>query len=133
MKKLIVLLALTFPLLANPALFSKYESVRQSLLKEDLAGAKKHAAALATDAKTAKNATVAELAQSVAKSNDLDGARRSFSMLSDELIKVRNTTKGARPAVYHCPMVKKSWLQPKGQIGNPYDSAMAMCGVLKAE
>jgi hypothetical protein len=133
MKKLIVLLALTFPVLANPALFTKYESVRQSLLKSDLAGAKKHAAALATDAKAAKNATVAEFAQSVAKSNDMDGARRSFAMLSDELIKVRNAAKGARPAVYYCSMVKKSWLQPKGQIGNPYDSAMAMCGELKAE
>jgi hypothetical protein len=133
MKKLILVLALTLPVLANPALFTKYESVRQSLLKEDLAGARKHAAALATDAKAGKNAAVAEFAQSVAKSHDLAGARRSFGVLSDEMIKVRNAAKGARPAVYACPMVKKSWLQPKGQVGNPYDSAMATCGELKAE
>jgi hypothetical protein len=30
-------------------------------------------------------------------------------------------------------MVKKSWLQPKGQVGNPYDTAMAVCGELKSE
>ena len=118
MKKLIVLLAL---------------SVRQSLLKEDLAAAQKHAAALAIAAKTAKNATVTEFAQSVAKSRDLPSARRSFAALSDEMIKVRNATKGARPAVYFCPMVKKSWLQPKGQVGNPYDKAMEVCGEIKSE
>ena len=133
MKKLIVLLALSLPVFANPALFSKYESVRQSLLKEDLAAAQKHAAALAIAAKTAKNATVTEFAQSVAKSRDLPSARRSFAALSDEMIKVRNATKGARPAVYFCPMVKKSWLQPKGQVGNPYDKAMEVCGEIKSE
>ena len=133
MKKLLVVLALTFPVLANPALFTKYESVRQSLLKSDLAGAQKTAAALANDAKAAKNAAVTELAQSVAKSKDIASARRAFGMLSDEMIKVRNGAKGARPAVYYCSMVKKSWLQPKGKVGNPYDSSMAMCGELKSE
>ena len=133
MKKLFVVLALTFPVFANTALFTKYEAVRQSLLKSDLGGAQKNAAALVTDAKKAKIATVAEFAQAVEKSRDMAGARRAFSMLSDEMIKVRNTAKGARPAVYYCPMVKKSWLQPKGQVGNPYDSAMALCGELKAE
>lgn len=133
MKRLFVVLALTFPLFANPTLFTKYESVRQSLLKSDLAGVQKNAAALAADAQKAKKATVAGFAQSVAKSGDLAGARRAFGALSDEMIKVRSTATGARPAVYYCSMVKKSWLQPKGQVGNPYDSAMAMCGELKAE
>ena len=133
MKKLFVVLALTFPILANPTLFTKYETVRQSLLKNDLPAAQKNAAVLATNAKAAKNATVAELAQAVEKSRDIAGARRAFGLLSDEMIKVQKATKGARPAVYYCPMVKKSWLQPKGQVGNPYDSAMALCGELKAE
>lgn len=133
MKKLILVLAFTFPLFANPALFAKYEAVRQSLLKEDLAGAQKNAAALATAAKAAKNATVTEFAQSITKTRDLAGARRAFGALSDEMIKVRNAAKGSRPSVYYCPMVKKSWLQPKGQVGNPYDSAMAICGELKSE
>lgn len=133
MKKLIVALALTFPLLADTTLFTKYETVRQSLLKNDLAATQKAAAALATDAKTAKSATVAELAQSVAVAKNLEGARRAFGPLSDEMIKVREAAKGARPAVYHCPMIKKQWLQPKGQVGNPYDASMPTCGSLKAE
>lgn len=133
MKRLFVVLALTFPLFANPTLFTKYETVRQSLLKSDLAAAQKNAAALAVDAKKAKNATVVDLAQSVEKSRDLAGARRAFGLLSEEMIKVRNSVKGARPAVYYCSMVKKSWLQPKGQVGNPYDSSMARCGELKSE
>lgn len=133
MKKLFLVLALTVPVFANPALFSKYESVRQSLLKSDLAGAQKNAAALATDAKKAKNAPVAELAQSLTVTKDMAGARRVFGLLSDEMIKVRTAAKGARPAVYYCPMAKKSWLQPKGQVGNPYEAGMASCGELKAE
>jgi hypothetical protein len=133
MKKLLVVLALTVPVFANTALFTKYEAVRQSLLKSDLAGARKNAAALATDAKKAKNATVAELAQSLTVTKDLAGARRVFGVLSDEMIKVRSTATGARPAVYYCPMAKKSWLQPKGQVGNPYEAGMASCGELKAD
>jgi hypothetical protein len=69
----------------------------------------------------------------VAASSDLAKARTSFGALSDEMIKMRSSTKGARPAVYACSMLKKSWLQPKGQVGNPYDPSMAMCGELKAE
>src|SRR5688500_15062312 len=124
MRKLVLALLIATPLFANTTLFTKYESVRQSLLKNDLAGAQKNAAALQADATKAKQPTIAEFAQAVEKSRDLAGARRNFGALSDEMIKVRNTTTGARPAVYHCPMVKKSWLQPKGQVGNPYDSMM---------
>jgi hypothetical protein len=132
MKKLILILAVSLPLFANPSFFKSYESVRQGLLKDSLADAQKNAAVLATNARKAKSATIAELAQSVQKSRDLAGARRAFGLLSEEMIKVRNATKGARPAVYACPMVKKSWLQPKGQVGNPYDTAMALCGELKS-
>ena len=49
------------------------------------------------------------------------------------MIKLRATVSGTRPSVYYCPMVKKSWLQPKGDVGNPYDKSMQMCGVLKEE
>ncbi len=133
MKKLFLVLALTVPVFANPALFSRYESVRQSLLKSDLAGAQKNAAALAMDAKKAKNAPLAELAQSLTVTRDMAGARRVFGLLSDEMIKVRTAAKGARPAVYYCSMAKKSWLQPKGQVGNPYEPDMPSCGELKAE
>ncbi|HEV7241552.1 MAG TPA: DUF3347 domain-containing protein [Thermoanaerobaculia bacterium] len=132
MRKLILILLIAAPLFANTTLFTKYEAVRQSLLKSDLAGAQKNAAALSTEAQKAKKRMVSEFAQGVEKSRDLAAARRNFAALSDEMIKVRNTSSGKRPSVYYCPMVKKSWLQPKGQVGNPYDSMMALCGELKA-
>ncbi len=133
MKKLIAVLALTFPLLAATNVFSKYEAARQAFLKGSLADVQKNAAALAADAREAKNDAVATLADAVAKSADLDAARTAFGKLSEELIKARDTAGAAKPAVYHCPMVQKSWLQPKGQVGNPYDASMPTCGVLKAE
>lgn len=134
MKKLALILAvLALPLFASPNLFSKYEAVRQGLLKGSLADTQKSAAALATEAKNAKQTAVAEKAEAVAKSADLKAARDSFSALSDEMLKLREAAKGDKPSVYYCPMVKKSWLQPKGEVGNPYDAAMAKCGMLKSE
>ena len=128
-KSLAVVALAAMPLFANTTLFSKYETVRQGLLKEKLADVQSSAKALATAAKG--NAEVARAATAVAASKDLKAARAAFGTLSDEMIKVRNATKGDRPAIGFCPMVNKSWLQAKGEIGNPYDSAMAKCGVLK--
>lgn len=128
MKKLLVVLALTFPVFANTGLFTKYEAVRQGFLKSSLADVRKNAAALAADAEKAKLATIADFAQAVSVAKNLDDARRSFGVLSDQMTRLPG-----RPAIYHCPMVKKTWLQPKGTVGNPYDPAMAMCGELKAE
>jgi hypothetical protein len=133
MKKLILVLALSLPVFANTTLYTRYESVRQGFLKNALVDVNKNAAALAADARTAKNASVAKLADAVAKAPDIEKARTAFAALSDEMIKQRATAAGAKPSVYHCPMVKKSWLQAKGKVGNPYDAAMAMCGELKAE
>lgn len=136
MKKLAALgftLALALTTLASPALFSKYESARQALLKSSLADVQKAATALAAEAKKAKNVAVARQADAVANSADLKAARAAFAALSDEMIKVRATAGEAKPAVYYCSMVNKSWLQPKEQVGNPYDASMAMCGELKAE
>ena len=128
-KLLLVVLALTFPVLANNSgLFTKYEAVRQALLKSSLPNVQKSAAALAADAQAAKLSTVADSAQALAVAKNLADARRSFGVLSDQM-----TSLPGRPAVYHCPMVKKSWLQAKGTVGNPYDPSMATCGELKAE
>lgn len=135
--KRITLFALTLvvslPLFANPALFSKYEATRQALLKSSLPETQAAAKALAAEATKAKNAKIAEQAAAVAKSPDIAKAQAAFAALSDEMIKLRATVSGTRPSVYYCPMVKKSWLQPKGEVGNPYDKSMQMCGVLKEE
>jgi hypothetical protein len=137
MKRIALALALALvtalPLFANAALFGRYESVRRSFLKNSLKDVQTTAAALAADARKAKLAKIASEADAVAKSADLPKARVAFAKLSESMIVLRNGSKGARPAVYGCSMIKKSWLQPKGQAGNPYDPAMATCGELKAE
>ena len=135
MKKLqfAVAFAVALPLFATPALFSKYEATRQALLKSSLAEVQKSAKLLSAEATKAKNASVAEQADAVAKSPDMAKARAAFAPLSEEMIKLRESANGARPSVYYCPMVRKSWLQPKGEVGNPYDANMPMCGMLKEE
>ena len=134
MRKLIVALALVaVPAMAGTTLFSKYEDVRQGLLKGSLKDVQASAAALAKDAKSAKNAEVAKAADAVAKSADLKKAREAFGTLSDQMIAVRNASEGDRPAVAFCPMVNKSWLQAKGEIGNPYDASMQKCGMFKKD
>ena len=41
---------------------------------------------------------------------------------------------GDKPVVAYCSMEKKSWLQPKGAITNPYvDAAMRACGEVKTQ
>ena len=131
MKKLIVVLALAVPMFANPALFSKYEAVRQGLLAGSLRATRASAKTLADVARAQKNVAIAKRAIDVANAADLDEARAAFAPLSDEMIKLRNASKGARPAVATCPMLKKSWLQPKGEIGNPYNAEMAKCGEIR--
>lgn len=136
MKRTLFALALTLALPAlagNAQLFTRYEAVRQGFLKTSVKDVQANAKALAADARKAKQEELAKQADAVAKSGDIDKARVAFATLSDSMIELQAKTEGARPAVYSCPMVRKSWLQPKGQVGNPYDSAMAMCGALKRE
>ena len=136
MKRLlpIVLLFLTTPLLANPALFSSYEAVRQGLLKNSLKDVHANAKMLTAAASEAKNEALVKAAEAVEKSADLKSAREAFGKLSDEMIKLRNETTGDKPAVAYCPMAKKSWLQSKKDaISNPYEPAMKECGMWKGE
>lgn len=119
--------------MANTTLFSKYEAVRQALLSNSLPKVQATATELSKAATASKSANVAAQATAVAKSGDIAKARLAFASLSDEMVKVQSSTKGSRPAVYYCSMIRKSWLQPKGKVGNPYDPSMAMCGELKSE
>ena len=133
MKKLALLLALSFPMLAGETLFTRYEAVRQGFLANKLTDVNKSAAALAADVRAAKNEPLAKLADAVAKAPDMAKARTAFGPLSEAMIAQRAKIAGAKPAVYACPMVNKSWLQPKGKVGNPFDAAMKECGMLKTE
>jgi hypothetical protein len=136
MKRVLTIAALflAVPLFASTTLFSKYETVRQGLLKSSLKDVQTSAKQLASAATVAKNDAVAKAATDVAASADLAKARESFGVLSDEMIKVRNGVTGERPGIAYCPMAKKSWLQTtKEAIANPYEPAMKECGMWKAK
>lgn len=129
-----MLTLIAMPLFANPTLFTKYETVRQGLLKNSLQDAQKSATRLSSDAKKANEAEIAKAADAVAKSDDLKKAREAFGALSDEMIKLRANATGDVPAIAYCPMAKKSWLQSKKDaISNPYEPAMKECGMWKKE
>jgi hypothetical protein len=71
----------------------------------------------------------------VRKSRDMESARHAFVALSDAMIAYRTSgNERPKPEVVYCAMAKHSWLQPKGDISNPYyaDPAMRGCGEVKS-
>ena len=127
-----------------------YEAARQALLADRTAGVTGYATAIEKAARelaaglTAKKAgvpapkladltallpQVATAAARLAAAKDLGAARAAFGDLSKPLVRWREMASGARPAVVYCSMVKKAWLQPAGEIGNPYyGKEMPGCG-----
>jgi hypothetical protein len=117
-------------------LFPGYESIRQALLRGSIADVKSSAASLAKAAREAAHPEVVRAAEAIAESGDIESARRAFAALSDSMIAYRKASKEApKPQVAYCAMVKQSWLQPEGEIGNPYyaDTAMRTCGDVKRD
>ncbi len=60
---------------------------------------------------------------------NLEAARDAFFDLSKPLVRWRKAADGDKPVVAYCPMVKRSLLQPEGELGNPYyGQSMLSCG-----
>ena len=119
---------------AQTKLFEKYESVRQALIAGSVADVQRTSKELADVARSEKQSAIAERADALATAASLKGARDSFAMLSDELIRFRDARTGERPVVVYCSMEKKSWLQPKGKVSNPYvDASMRACGEVRKD
>jgi copper/silver efflux system protein len=124
-----------FPRAEAKPLFPAYESVRQALLTGSLDAVKSNAAALASDAGASKQPDIAASAAMHAKSSDLESARHVFAALSDAMIAYRTAAnEQPKPQVVYCSMAKHSWLQPEGEISNPYyaDPVMRSCGEVKS-
>jgi len=137
------------------AMAGHYEAIRLDLVKDATDGVATHAQALADEARSlakkfdagraavpgdkkadcvAQLASIADSATALAKATDIAGARAAFEELTEPMITYRDMVSGERPMVVYCPMVKKSWLQPDGEIGNPYGGApMVHCGVVKSK
>lgn len=142
MKRLTMTLAalaiLLFTVAASAAqtkIFEQYETVRQALLRGSADEAQSAAKALAETARAEKQNAIAERSEALGAAANLKGARDSFAMLSEEVIRFRDARTGKWPEVVYCSMHKASWLQPKGAITNPYaeDKSMLACGEVRKD
>jgi Cu(I)/Ag(I) efflux system membrane fusion protein len=67
--------------------------------------------------------------ETIQKAAGIEGARDGFYEVSKALVRYRNLVNGEDGVVAYCPMVKRSWIQPEGELGNPYKGqTMPTCG-----
>lgn len=72
---------------------------------------------------------LSEAATALSTASSLDDARDAFYDLSKPLVRWRKAAAGDKPVVAYCSMAKRSWLQPEGELGNPYyGQSMLRCG-----
>lgn len=117
-----------------------YEAIWKALSGDSLEGVAEHAEAIAEIAETAEHpaevtdatdipGAIAEQAKSLAVASDVDAARGAFGDLTKPLVRYRKAVGADKLKVAYCPMAKKAWLQPEGDIENPYyGSEMLTCG-----
>jgi len=132
------------------ALNEDYEAIRVALLNDNTKGVSEHARAMessiamlnqhfsAAHAGVSEDKTAAceavlpvisKAAARLAKASNITEARDAFGELSKPMVRYREMVSGDRPVVVYCSMAKKAWLQPGGEIGNPYyGQSMAKCG-----
>ena len=116
-------------------LIEPYEGIRQALLHDTFDGVAEKAVKIRDVAKEhagddALLAKISDAAGQLAEASGLDDAREAFYEISKLMVQYRSKA-GADdlPVVVYCSMAKKSWLQPEGEIGNPYyGQSMARCG-----
>ncbi len=126
-----------------------YEAIRGALLHDSTEGVAAHAkeiesivlkagakfepAAVGVTSSTQECMTllneIASSASKLAQAKNLANAREIFGELSKPMVRFREMASGDKPMVVYCSMAKKAWLQPEGQVGNPYfGQKMAKCG-----
>ena len=132
-----------------------YEAIRLSLLNDSLTDIAEHAKAIENrveeitknfDAEDSgvpaeKSAEIEVLypeissaAASLAEAEDLNQAREALFELSKPMGRYRKLAGIEGSMVVFCPMAKKAWLQPHGDIGNPYlGEKRATCGEVIAD
>ena len=118
----------------NTKIYARYENARQALLNGSVVEVTKAASELATAARIEKQDAIAQRAAALSAAKDITAAKNAFAALSDPMIAFRAKSSSERPIVVYCSMEKKTWLQPKGKIVNPYVApSMRGCGEIKAQ
>jgi hypothetical protein len=132
-----------------PAVMEHYEPIRSALLEDSMTGVNENGQAIAAELRALKSDFSADragvsaeavavveqkldemiaAADAIANATSIEAARDGFYELSKPLVRWREgVAASGRPAVAYCPMHKRSWLQPDGEIGNPY-GGMPGCG-----
>jgi hypothetical protein len=121
-----------------------YDAVRLALTADRLPAAKKEAVKLRTAAEgeLAWAATaagrgpelvkpftkVAAAAAKIERASSITDARKAFGESSEAMRAALAIAERDDFLVAYCPMVKLHWLQPKGELRNPYGAAMPSCG-----
>jgi hypothetical protein len=97
---------------------SSYEKVHTALAADDLNGAKAAAGDLGSEG------------ADLSKSSSLKDARAAFEKLSAKAKELASGQAGYY--VYHCPMLKKDWVQTSTTTANPYGGKdMVGCGEIQ--
>ena len=134
---------------------SHYEAIRLALLGDSLEGVNEHAAAIfkqateLTDGFSPAKAGVPEsqagdvevalreiqsAASSLAAAGDLVSAREDLFALTKPMARYRKSSGTSGTVVAYCSMAQKAWIQPEGEIGNPYmGQKMPKCGEIVGE
>jgi hypothetical protein len=116
------------------AVVDPYVKVAEALASDSIDGIRANAGDIATAAARlgALAFKIDTAALQLASADDLDDARAKFGVLSeaiDAYMAGQHLTPPDGIRVAFCPMVLKSWLQPDGELRNPYHgSQMLTCG-----
>lgn len=115
--------------------YHHYSMLKEALVASNAAKAQQAARQLETMLAKVEGASSAKSeASKVAALDDLEGQRKAFSPLSDEMAKLVNGGKLSMGKIYveYCPMAKASWLSSSSVIENPYyGDKMLSCGSVK--
>ena len=132
-----------------------YEAIRLALLGDSLDGVSAHAEAIqqlannlvddfsperagAAEAEGGKlEAALREIgvaASRLSSAGDLAAARDDFFSLTKPMARYRKLTGSTGTVVAYCSMAQKAWIQPEGELGNPYmGQKMPRCGEIVGE
>lgn len=134
---------------------SHYQAIRLALLGDSMGGIVEHAKSiekqaggLLTNFEAAKTgvpegdvavleAALQEIESAASKlsaAGDLTSAREAFFALTKPMAKYRKLAGDDETIVAYCPMAQKAWIQPEGEIRNPYlGQEMPTCGEVVGE
>lgn len=140
---------------AYQEVLSHYEAIRLSMMNDEMTDVGMHAEAIAGRVDSLREAfdahdagvsaekaaecqallpELSEAASRLAATEDLTEAREALFELSKPLGRYRKLAGIEGSMVVFCPMAKKAWIQPHGEIGNPYlGQEMPTCGNMVAD